>query len=690
MIRPPVSRCVADIETDGLLDELEILYCASARDYETGRNTRFRSVKALVHHLATYDEVWFHNGCTFDYPAMCKLYPDTANVLPKSKIRDTIVLSKLRFPTLATMDAFKYKKHAKSANPYPLPGGWSGRHSLAAWGYRLGNYKGDFNPSDYLLSGVLSPPADKKQREAEAHLRHTWKTVGYSEDMADYCDQDTLVTLKLLKLLLSKPIPQMAIDLEHDIAFLMGQQERNGFHFDVKSAAALYAEVCVKRDDYTKQLVDVFGWWYAANGITHPKRTVNYKELLRGDLTEGAPYTKLKVIEFNPGSRKHVARCFKQWYDWEPREFTDCGDPKIDGEVLGLLKFKEAPLLKDFYDINKLIGQLGDGKNAWLKLERNGVIYGRVNPLGAGTGRASHSQPNVAQVPKGPVGSYGHRCRQLFGVPAGWVLLGTDASGLELRCLGHALAPYDGGAYAELAVNGDIHWHNTLALGLMPPGTIRDKHNAEHDAARDASKTWIYAFLYGAGNELLGEHIGYTEAERDAWRAKGSHKKVIAFLKKKGERPNPRRVCHILKGEELRKSFLKAIPAIKEFQSDCKSDHKDNGGVIGLDGRFIRTRSGHSATNFRLQGDGALVCKLWGVLLERRLSEAGLRHGWDGDYAFCAWVHDEYQIACRNPEVAGIVGEAARAAMKEVGRIFNFACELDAEFDIGKNWSQTH
>jgi hypothetical protein len=664
---------VADIETNGLLDELDTLYCASVRDFETNHNNRFRSVLSLVKHLATFDEVWFHNGCTFDYQALCKLLPSTPDILPRSKVKDTLVLSRLLFPDLAKLDAFKFRKYGRS---YPLPSKLTGSHALGAWGYRLGDYKGDFNPADYTNPLTGEP--------------HTWNTVGYSEDMAIYCDQDTLVTRKLLQLLFKQESTKQSVDLEHDIAWLMYRQEFNGFRFDVKGAVELYGELCVKRVKAINQLVKVFGTWYAANGKTIPKRTINYKVKERGDLTEGAPYTKIKVITFNPASRLHAARCFKQWYGWTPTAFTDSGEPQIDAEVLEKLPFKEAAQLKDFYDINKLIGQLGDGKNAWLKLEKNGWIHGRVNPNGAGTGRATHSRPNVAQVPKGAEGTYGHRCRELFGVPLGWVLLGTDASGLELRCLGNALAPFDGGAYADIVVNGDIHWVNVLALGLMPKGTVRDKKNPEHEAARDLAKTWIYAFLYGAGNELLGSHIGYTEAERDAWRIAGKHKKVIAFMKKKGERPTPVRVCHTLKGEELRNSFLKEIPAVKKFQQLCKDQHKDDGGIYGLDGRFIKTRSAHSATNFRLQGDGALVCKLWGVLLEKLLISKGLKHGWDGDFAFCAWVHDEYQIACRSREVAELAGACAKEAMKQVGETFGFACQLDADFDIGNNWSETH
>ena len=103
---------------------------------------------------------------------------------------------------------------------------------------------------------------------------------------------------------------------------------------------------------------------------------------------------------------------------------------------------------------------------AWLKMvQADGRIHGRVNPCGAVTGRATHSYPNVAQVPA--VGSpYGKECRSLFKVPDGWYQAGVDASGLELRCLAHFMAPYDNGAYAHEILNGDIHTANQIAAGL--------------------------------------------------------------------------------------------------------------------------------------------------------------------------------------------------------------------------------
>lgn len=665
-----MSRCWTDIETNGLLKSLTKLYCAVIVDENDQAHT-FRNVEEYLAKLQEYDHIVFHNGINFDAPALEKL---AGRKLPwlKKRMEDTLVLSRLLFADITNLD---FNKQRKFGSSYPLPVKLLGSHSLKAWGLRLGCMKGDFNPADYLDDNGVP---------------HTWETVGFSQDMLDYNIQDCVVTKSVWDLMQRQRSSAKAIKLEYGIAWLMAQQERNGFPFNTRAAQELYAELGAKRSSFEFDLKKEFGWWYAANGKTVPKRTLCYKEKTRPDLTEGAAYTKIKVVEFNPGSRAHIAKVFKDRYGWEPNEFTESGEPKLDSEVLEKLPFKEAPALKDFFDINKMIGQLGDGRNAWLRLEEHGVIYGSVNPNGAGTGRATHSRPNVAQVPKGPAGSYGHRCRELFTVPPGWLLLGTDASGLELRGLANRLAPWDKGSYANLVVNGDVHWHNTLALGLVPGGTIRDKDNPEHEAARDTSKRWIYAFLYGAGDELLGEIAGYTEEERAAWREANAHIPVIKQLKRRGERVTVARISHILKGSELRKSFLQAIPAVKEFQKACKKQHKNYGGVIGLDGRFIKTRSQHSATNFQLQGDGALVCKLWGVLLEEALQNIGLKHGWDGDYAFCAWVHDEYQIACRNMEVAQIVGKFARETMKQVGKEFKFECPLDAEFDIGTNWSETH
>jgi DNA polymerase I-like protein with 3'-5' exonuclease and polymerase domains len=194
-------------------------------------------------------------------------------------------------------------------------------------------------------------------------------------------------------------------------------------------------------------------------------------------------------MEFNPGSRNHIAYWLKRKYNWEPLVYTDSGEPQLDEDVLKSLPYPEASFLLEYFLVDKRLGQIAEGEQAWLKcVDADGRIHGYINGNGAVTSRMSHSKPNLAQVPR--VGSpYGQECRSLFTAQFGWNLVGIDASGLELRMLAHYLARYDGGEYVKAILEGDIHSFNMNALGLTD---------------RNKSKTFIYAWLYGAGDEKLG------------------------------------------------------------------------------------------------------------------------------------------------------------------------------------------
>ena len=165
---------------------------------------------------------------------------------------------------------------------------------------------------------------------------------------------------------------------------------------------------------------------------------------------------------------------------------------KVDEAVLKGIDHPIAADLLSFLLVQKRLGQLAEGQQAWLKLQKNGVIHGRVNTNGAVTGRCTHSTPNVAQVPSVRA-DYGKECRELFTVRKGYKLVGCDASGLELRMLAHYMAFYDRGEYAKIVTEGDVHTVNQKAAGLE---------------TRDQAKTMIYALLYGAGDHKMGEIIG--------------------------------------------------------------------------------------------------------------------------------------------------------------------------------------
>lgn len=579
-------RLVVDIETNGFLDNVTVTHCIAAKDIDTGAVYTFHgpTIEEGVRFLQGADLLIFHNGISYDIPVLNKLYP-WFSVEP-SKVLDTLVLARLIYTNIKDIDMGLMKKGK-------LPGRLFGSHSLEAYGYRLGLMKGEY--------------ADEFKRDfIAAWGKDAWvpgmEWESFSQEMLDYNVQDVEVTEALYLKLLSKGYSPMAIQLEHEIQWLMAQQVRNGFHFNESKAAVLYSTLSQRRADLERELKDFFGSWEVKLPDFIPKRdnkTRGYKA--------GVPVPRSKSVEFNPSSRDHIADRLQALYGWKPEKFTEGGKPMVDESVLSGLDYPPCKLLTEYLLVAKRIAQLAEGDQAWLKLVKKGRIHGSINPNGAVTGRATHAYPNIAQVPASS-SPYGHECRELFEIPAGWsALVGADASGLELRCLAHFMARWDGGAYGEVLLNGDIHWTNAQAFGFIGKGVVRDKTNPEHDTARNRSKTGIYALLYGAGSEKMGSIVGGGAEE----------------------------------GTKIKKRFLKSLPAMAKLVEAVQAAAK-RGYLTGLDGRKLHVRSSHAALNTLLQSAGALVCKQWLVILERELQAAGLKHGWDGDYAFSAWVHRQH------------------------------------------------
>ncbi|MEI2606479.1 DNA polymerase [Erwinia aphidicola] len=689
-----------DIETDGLMRYSVIpgsdttvvskVHCIVIHDYHANWYRRYRSdvpgsIEEALKVLMESDLLVAHNGIKYDIPVLELLYPWFK--IDKRRVLDTLVLSRLLHANIKDTDNVLLRRG-------DLPGKLYGSHSLKAWGYRVGEAKGDYG-------------------EGEGNV---W--AEFNEDMLDYCEQDVKVTRKVFDKMVANSYyfsedlsyTQYAIRLEHDAAWVLAQQERNGFPFNERGAASLYAELSGKRQAILDKVMATFGSWYVAKGgvtaFRHPRtgaplpKYPNVKYPKTGDIytksgklakieyVKDRPYTPVEHVVFNPGSRQHIAKVLQE-RGWEPTEFTETGQPKVDEETLAEAaenlpeEHREAvKLIAEYLLLVKRLGQIAEGDNAWLKLCNNGFIHGSVNPNGAVTGRATHAFPNLAQVPSGTA-LYGPQCRALFGVEhirktiPGWaaaVQVGTDASGLELRCLGHFMAKFDGGQYIKDILEGDIHWVNVTALGLVPKGTARIKEgegHEEHDKFRGYAKTFIYAFLYGAGDEKIGSIIP------------GGNKAL---------------------GKELKKKFMEGTPAIADLRATLEEllveSQKWVDGVAqvkwkrrwikGLDGRKIAIRSPHAALNSLLQSAGAILCKYWVVRTEKLLVERGLKHGWDGDFCYLAWVHDEMQIAARTPEIAAIIAECSQLAMREAGEFFYFRCLLDTESKIGDNWKDCH
>jgi DNA polymerase I-like protein with 3'-5' exonuclease and polymerase domains len=498
-------------------------------------------------------------------------------------------------------------------------------------------------------------------------------------------DQDTATNLVLWEHLDPDKYSLASIELEHRIAIVCNAMEQAGVPFDTEKAKALHVHLIEEKSLVEDQLKKQFGFWYApekptAAASVHMPKVSNKT---RG-VTKGEPYTKLKIVEFNPGSRPNIAKVLKD-RGWKPTKFTDGGAPQFDEEVLQsvVVQFPEMSGVDRYLMLDKRLSQLADGKQAWLTaVQDDGRIHGVINPMGTTTSRASHFLPNLGQVPN-MASPYGPECRELFYAPKGWKFLGADMSGLELRGLAHYLQPLDGGLYMEAVIDGDIHWTNAQAMGLVDGP--RDKSSPLHTIIReDGAKRFIYGFVYGAGAEKCGEIVFdcLIKARRDCG-PEGEALFNKVFINRKGEQRALKSV-----GGDVRDKFIQRIGGFSDLKKRIDGQVERYGWIYGLDERKIPTRSAHSALNFLIQSCGAILCKRWVCDVYEELCTK-YKWGWDGDFVMCLWVHDEIQLCVREgleEEIAAIIVKHARAA----GDSYGFRGPLDSSYAYGDNWRATH
>lgn len=585
-------RLVFDIESDGLLDKLSTIFCIALMDADDPSQTWSfgpGEVEKGIQMLSEASEIIAHNGQAFDCRAIKKLYPNFST--DHQTVTDTLVMSRLMKPAIKDEDF---------ASTIDMPRKLFGSHGLEAWGYRLGMLKGDFGKTT------------------------DWSA--WSPEMQEYCEQDVRVTQALWKALASEGWSDKPIRFEHEINDLCIRIGDAGWTFDVEKASKLYAQLSLERAALDEQLQNLFPAWIVEEEFI-PK--VNNSKL---GYVKGEPFIKQHEVRFNPNSRKHIERCLRDKYDWKPKLFTPSGDAKVDESVLVQLPYPEAQKLARSFMLQKRLGMLAEGNNAWLKLvDDDGKLRHTINSLGTVSGRCSSFGPNLQQVPAIRA-AFGRECRELFTVPAGYHLLGVDLSGIELRCLAHFLP--DDGAYGRQILEGDIHQVNADAVGIT----------------RDQAKTLIYATCYNAGNQRLGEILGKGAAE----------------------------------GRELRERFYEANPSFPLLLRQVKSAAQ-RGYLYGLDGRKLHLRSEHGALNLLLQSCAALIAKQWVWRVDQEIKKQGL------DAEIIAFVHDEIQLKIKGSEDdRDYIARQCTKSAREAGEDFNIRIPIDAEYKIGRTWADCH
>ena len=577
-------QLVFDIETDGL--NPTVIWCIVAID-DKGKfyNYPEDKIDEGIELLKSADKIIGHNIIGFDIPVIKKL--KGVDLYSPDKVVDTLVLSRLFNPNR------------------------EGGHSIAKWGYKLGIPK-------------------KESPE--------WNS--YNEDMLSYCQRDVNINFKLFNYLKKESIgfSKESIDLEHKVTYLLEEQKQNGFLFDDEKAMLLTSELSSKLKETEDKVHETFKPIWIDDKLITPKLKKDgklskqglteqeYTDIIEGRL-EQKPFMRKTLQEFNLGSRKQIGQRLQE-LGWKPNKFTPTGQAIVDETTLKkITHIKEAQLIADFLLYQKRLAQV----HSWIESvdKKDNRVHGSVISTGAITGRMAHRSPNMAQVPA-VYSPYGKECRDCWTTPEGYKLVGIDASGLELRMLAHYMADEE---YINEIINGDIHTANQRFAGLK---------------SRDEAKTFIYALVYGAGDEKIGRII---KGSRDA-------------------------------GKQLRERFLASLPTLRTLKQrvDRASQKKY---LKGLDGRKILIRHRHAALNSLLQGGGAIVMKKALELLDLDLKLNTI------DAKIVANIHDEWQIEVKESQ-ADYVGRAGVQAIKNAGNFYKMRCPLDGEYKIGDSWYETH
>jgi len=610
----PNARWVCDSETDGFLNKLTRVHCFAALNIDNPEERVFldpQTIHLLPKFLQDSRLVVFHN-MVFDIPAFEKVF---GIKIDRNKVKCSLVMSRL----------------ANSIRE--IPPGAKSAHSIEAWAIRFGMFK---------------------------QVHEDW--TQYSVEMGERCKSDTYIGWLVLKKLMQelKGFSPESIQSEHDLAWLLFDMEQRGFYLDRAQATSLYTTAKGYAGRFQKEIRKVFK--SRSKLIRHviPKTSkdgsLNKAQVkCLGDHQDFAwgEFSTFTIEEFNIDSPKQrVERLLE--VGWVPTQFTKPsethpkGQPKFDAEDLeksGDSLPKEAQLLGKYLlcrSRERLASQ-------WLDLvDDNGYVHGFVMGTGASTGRMSHSNPNMANIPsvqmdkenhpiKGLEGFFGYEARSSFEAnPNGYddVLLGADLPVIQLRAIAHFDEDLTN---ISLVTDSSVDMHQVHAdyLGGVP---------------RKSAKTWLYAFLLGAGHTKLGSILGGGVKE----------------------------------GQEAYDLFTLKIPGIKYLKEKIIPQWFAQRYMVALDGRRVPVPSTHLGLASALQSFEKCVMTHALIGLERFASDNDLV------YDLRAVVHDELVATTKGQNQAHTLGKQFVKCVEDVGVRFNSLCPLTAAYNTGRTWADVH
>jgi len=416
------------------------------------------------------------------------------------------------------------------------------------------------------------------------------------------------------------PLPDWCT-LEHQVQKILTEQQIHGWTFDEQKAQQLESHLRREMEELTEVLRRQFP--YVGGALFTPKRDNRTQGYV-----EGCEIQRLK--EFNPTSRDHIAWILTNRLEVKLNKTTTTGKPIIDEIILTEIDIPFSRACAKCLTIKKKLGMISEGVNAWNKLVTNSGRIHHHCSVATNTHRCAHRNPNLGQVPAGT------EFRELFKASPKKIMVGADLSGIELRMLAHYLGRYDGGRYADILLNDDIHQVNADKIGIT----------------RRQVKTVTYAFLYGAGNIKLGLSYDNSLQPKEASQ----------------------------KGQEIRKAYVAAIEGLSELLG-AVANKAANGHIMACDGRRVLVDSPHKGLNYLLQCSAGVVAKRWMVIANNAIHNPHTHQ--------LAFVHDELQYETPPDDAENLMNLLEKAA-EMAGEYYKLRCPIAAEAKKGKTWADVH
>jgi DNA polymerase-1 len=620
-------RLVFDIETDGLLNQCTKLWVLTAYDLDEDKMYIFKendlgwkelfnkAKKAIGHNILGFDVFALKKLYDYEFPETCEL-------------QDTLILSQV----------LNYKRFGNDG------------HSLGRWGEALEFPKYDFND---------------------------WSKL--SQEMIDYCVQDTRLTAKVYNLLIKEykaiveksPTLKYYIRAEHAAAKWCTEASLKGWPFDIAAANALYKRLEDEMDKAYKALSSRLGMKCVPvdkkKGIVEPKvpkwtkqgfydaHTSKWFNIDPCSGYEGeerlvsGPYSRVEFENLSLDSVSDV-KMFLYRNGWQPTEWNF----KVD-ELTGK-KVKSSPKISE--DSLEFLG--GDGKlytefltarsrygilKTWIEnTDEKGMLHGDCMVIGTPSMRSRHSI--IVNVPSAD-SPWGKEMRSLFTCLPGWKLVGCDSAGNQARGLAHYLGDPK---FIDTLLNGDIHQYNADVL----TGVIKSI-GVDFEVKRSQAKRILYAFLFGASGGKLWSYIfGNINDEQ---------------------------------GKKLKNGFLKAVPGFKALLEKLeniygKTSQFGDGYIPSLAGNRIYVDSFHKLLVYLLQSAEKITCASALMLTVEKLNKEKI------PFVPCIFYHDEidFMVPEEHAERAAQIGKESFA---EGPKLFGVTI-MDGGAKIGNNWYDVH